>query len=133
MIDDTLCVVECGYKTNQMVAYLNSQASFKNLIFGIKKCFKIHVGKRRQDYMCSDIKLDCWNIKEVECLQTGSVELQEDFVGGRKIKEVKQEKYLGDLISADGTNKDTVKDRCNKSIGVITKIESMLKNLVFGK
>ena len=65
----------------------------------------MHVGKYQQSYKCSDIFLDSWEVKEAEHLQTGKVFLKETFLGQQKINQVNNEKYLGDQISADGTNK----------------------------
>ena len=45
MCDDLLVVSECGFKTNLVVSYINSQARFNYLQFGITKCSKVHIGK----------------------------------------------------------------------------------------
>ena len=48
MVDDMLVISECGSPTNQMSAFLNSEGGFRNLRYGIDKCFKIHIGKDKR-------------------------------------------------------------------------------------
>ena len=45
----------------------------------------------------------------------------------------KEQTYLGDLISADGTHTKKVQQRSNKGIGVINQIMSILESTYFGK
>ena len=133
MVDDAISVVECGYQTDKMVAYLNSQSSLKYLQYGVDKCFKIHVGLYKEKYKCTPIYLDGWKAQEVKCLTTGQVKLNEVMIGKQNICETDSERYLGDQISATGTNQQTVKKRCDKSIGIIGKIKTMLEDMCFGK
>ena len=44
-----------------------------------------------------------------------------------------QEKYLGDTISVDGRNISNIKSRVAKGIGIISKIQSILDGIPFGK
>ena len=81
MCDDLLMISECGFETELAVAYLNSQANFHLLQFGISKCSKLHIGKTRQKFKCNPIFLDNWTTKETENRQTGKIELQEKFTG----------------------------------------------------
>ena len=52
MVDDVLCVSECGYKTAMVNSYLQCQSSSKKLQFGSTKCKKIHIGKTCEEYKC---------------------------------------------------------------------------------
>ena len=131
-VNDLFAIVECGYKTDQMVAYLNTTARFKYFQFGIEKCFKLHIGKNKDKYKCSDIYLDNWMTEEVEDKSSGEVKLEEKFYGKQQIKEKEDEKWLGSQISADGSNQKDIKIRCNKAIGINNKIKSMMDNIPFG-
>ena len=85
MCDDLLVISECGFKTDLAAAYINSQAEFNSLQFGLSKCSKMHVGKTKQRYKCNPIYLDQWKTEEIENTITGKVELQESFAGKVKI------------------------------------------------
>ena len=54
MVDDILSISECGYKTSMVNSYINTKTSLKKLQFGIKKCFKMHVGKSHDEELCPD-------------------------------------------------------------------------------
>ena len=45
MVDDTLGVSVCGYRTNKMNTFLNTRTNIMILQFGCEKCEKMHVGK----------------------------------------------------------------------------------------
>jgi hypothetical protein len=64
MVDDVLCVSECGYKTTMAHAYISLKTDSKKLQFGAQKCKKLHVGKFKEDFKCQSLKVDNW--KEVE-------------------------------------------------------------------
>ena len=64
MCDDLLVVSDCGYKTDLVVSYVNSQARFKYLQFGLSKCSKMHVGKTKQNFKCTPVFLDNWTTEE---------------------------------------------------------------------
>ena len=52
MVDDFICISECGYKSSMMNAYVNFKTSEKKLQFGEKKCKKLRVGNRDKMYKC---------------------------------------------------------------------------------
>jgi len=133
MLDDILSIVECSYKSNNMIGYLNAQARLNSLMFNTKKCFKIHVGQSKERHKCGDLWLDNWDFKEIDSSQTGQLDRKEIYRGKSKIKEVNNERYLGDYISNDGSNAETVRQRCIRSISIRSKINSMLEEMVFGK
>ena len=43
-----------------------------------------------------------------------------------------EERYLGDLITSDGSNKTNIHSRKAKGFGIIDKIVSMLEEISFG-
>ena len=54
-------------------------------------------------------------------------------VHGTPMKEVDHDVYLGDIISADGKNDKTVKDRLGRGIGKINDIMSILEKVTLGE
>ena len=49
-----------------------------------------------------------------------------------KMDSSEEEKYLGDLISADGSNAKNIKARKDKGFGISDQIISMLTDICFG-
>ena len=49
MCDDLFVISECGYQTELVAANLNCQARFNFLQFGLTKCFKMHIGKFKEN------------------------------------------------------------------------------------
>ena len=61
MQDDTLGISVCGYRSQKMNTFLNTQTNFMGLQFGRDKCQKMHIGKRhRNSEFCKDGKVDAW-------------------------------------------------------------------------
>ena len=87
------------------VAYLNSQASFNYLQFGLSKCAKMHIGKSIQKFKCSPVFLDNWTSGEKENKETGQIEFSEKYGGKVRIKDVSDVKYLGNKINSDVESK----------------------------
>ena len=106
--------------------------SFNFLQFGLSKCFKLHVGKYKEKFKCQPVFLDSWASKEVEDTQTGQIHFQENYNGKMQIKEVENEKYLGNKISSDGTNILDITTKCNRGTGIINKIQTILETMFFG-
>ena len=48
MVEDALAVTECGFKAEMMNAFLNTKTKLKKLQYGVKKCFKMYIGKYMQ-------------------------------------------------------------------------------------
>ena len=131
MCDDLLVISECGFKTDLAAAYINSQAQFNSLQFGLSKCSKMHVGKTKQRYKCNPIYLDQWKTEEIENTKTGKVELQESFAGKVKINEVSEVKYLGNMLSSEGTNITDIQAKCNRGVGTVNRIKTILETMFF--
>ena len=88
MVDDLLCVSECGVKTSMLNSYINFKTNTKKLQFGVSKCKKIHVGKQCEDHKCQKLLVDNWAEVENE-----SLEIQDQFVGEDVMEESQAEKY----------------------------------------
>ena len=102
MVDDALAVTQCGYKTSMMNSYLNTKTSMKKLQYGVKKCYKMHVGKKCVKEICPDLQVDGWEMKTVTEVETGKSSHEDIYNGMHKMEAVSSEKYLGDILSSDG-------------------------------
>ena len=63
----------------------------------------------------------------------GTKVLKDKFAGREIMKNVKEKKYLGDLISSDGSNSKNIKERTDKSNGIINNIVSALHERPYGR
>ena len=63
-----------------------------------------------------------WKDVVVEDPKTGGFKITEYFGGNIKMEEKKEQKYLGDILSSDGTHSKNIQDRKNKAYGVINQI-----------
>ena len=104
----------------------------KRLQFGTTKCIKLHVGKTCNEAICPDLFVDGWKL-EVETEETGKCFQKESFGGQEKMEEKKDQVYLGDVISSNGTHQKNVQARKNKGLGIITQIMQILQSTFFGK
>ena len=113
-VDDLFAISECGSQSVVTNAVINSKVDQKNLKFGIdkekgtaKKCRQIHVGRTSE--FCPNLKADHASIPKVS-----------------------EEKYLGDIVSYDGTITKTIKLRESKGTGAISQIMTILKMVSLG-
>ena len=132
MIDDLVCVSECGHRTTMLNAFLNHKTSSKKLQFGVDKCKKLHVGLVRREYKCQNLKIDKW--EEIRIRNEENVEIAEDiFVGEHIMEEKSEEKYLGDIITTDGKNIKNILARVAKGKGIVIRIFTILDAIPLGK
>ena len=131
MVDDVVCISECGYQTAMANAYIQCKTSSKKLQFGPTKCKKIHVGKQHEEHKCQPLYVDSW-IENIEN-NNGKMELTDVCVGEEIMEEKEEEKYLGDVISKDGRNIKNIQARVNKGKGIVKKILNILEGIPFGK
>ena len=133
MIDDLLCVSECGHRTSMLNSYINHKTSSMKLQFGTSKCKKLHVGKKEKDYKCVKMSVDKWTEEERKMEKRNESYIKDTFVGREEMEEKEDEKYLGDLISTDGRNLKNVRARIAKGKGIINRIFNILEILPLGK
>ena len=133
MVDDVIAVTECGYKSSMMNAFLNTKTNIKKLQYGVKKCFKMHVGRTCNKEVCPDLYVDGWEIAKVKEVETGVIKVKEVNTGEHEMAAVESEKYLGDILSNDGKNLKNVTARKNKGTGIVTQILGKLSDICFGK
>ena len=132
MVDDLVCVSECGPSSAMLNGYINCKTNTKKLTFGEDKCKKMHVGSNKMEYKCPDLYVDKWSeiATKDDIIE---VTYKDVFEGETIMEEKEQEKYLGDLVSVDGKNIENIKTRVNKCRGVATKILTILEGIPFGK
>ena len=133
MVDDVLCISECGFKTAMINSYLNCKTNTKKLQFGINKCKKMHIGKEHQEYKCQPLFVDSWREIEKKNEKDGDIEINDEYIGEEVVEDISEEKYLGDIISSDGRNIKNIKARISKGKGIIKKIMNILNSIPFGK
>ena len=133
MLDDLVCISECGHKTAMVHSYIKFKSSSKKLQFGSQKCKKIHIGKTKEEFKCQPLFVDKWTEGVVEDCESGTIKI-EDICEGEDIMEEKEdERYLGDVISKDGRNIKNIQARVNKGTGIVRKILTFLDGIPFGK
>ena len=79
----------------------------KKLTLNGKKCHQIHVGN--PDINCPKLKAH-----------------------QNEILRVKQDKYLGDIVSFDGKNENNIKSKAASGIGAISNIMNIMREICLG-
>ena len=108
MIDDVAIFSECGIKAIKANTYVMSKIQSLKQWCGPAKCHQIHLGKP-------------------------SITCPELSVHGEPMKKSELEKYLGDLVSKELTNKQNIENRQSKAMGIISQIMSLLSEICLGK
>ena len=118
MMDDLICISECGPKTVQLNSYISHKASSKKLQFGTEKCLKkMHIGQIKEDLKCKDLHIDGWKEEEVE----------DNLMGNTKMEDVFVDKVAMERI------KKNIKFRQNKGRGMVNEIMAILEDIMHGK
>ena len=100
MVDDFACPALCGVDSVEVTAYINAKTNTKKL--GVDKCHQLHVGC--EGSFCPDLQVDNWGVVKKNELMTGFANLEDVQLEDHNLLKVEKEKYLGDILSADGTN-----------------------------
>ena len=113
ILDDLLSIAHCGFKSLEVNTFINTQIEMKRLRFhtpdanGKTKCHKMHVGRKNEH--CPVLQ-----------------------VHGTEMQEVSSDVYLGDEISADGSNRRNILRRVSKGNGKISELTNMLEKTSIG-
>ena len=114
MVDDLLAIAPCNFKSLALNSFINTQIEMKKLKFhtsdasGKTKYHRIHIGKRNE--LCPPL-----------------------HVHGTELKTVFSDVYLGDEISADGTNSLNIQQRVARGEGIISQLMTLLEKTSIGK
>ena len=133
LMDDIIGVTEAGFRAQQMNALINVNSADKGLQFRPTKCKSMLIGKETEYVLNSDLLVDSWIVKHELNLETGEAELIENYGGPIPIEKVKEQKYLGFIISSSGNNMANINELKKKSIGVLQKIFNKLNSLTLQK
>jgi hypothetical protein len=101
MVDDVLCISECGFKTAMVNSYMQCQTASKKLQFGATKCKKIHIGKNCEEYKCQPTYLDSWEEVEKKNEDTGVLEINDELVGEEIMEDSKEEGIVEEYFTCE--------------------------------
>ena len=107
MIDDIAKISECGTDSVIDNAYVNARIEQTKQRFNGSKCHTMHAGKTIRP--CSTLKAH-----------------------NTRMDMVKEEKYVGDIVTNDGKHTRNIASRRSKGIGVISEITTTLNGLCLG-
>ena len=93
----------------------------------------MHIGKTHENLTCPKLSIDGWSEKIVKHVETGNTEIEDVFDGDAFLEISQQERYLGDIISDNGTNNKNILSRKNKGLGLVNEISAMLVEAMLGK
>ena len=129
LVDDIIGVTEAGFKAQQINALINVKSADKGLQFGPNKCksmlMLMLIGKETEHVLNTDLLVDNWIVKHELNLETGEAEFIENYGGQIPIEKVKEQKYLGFIISSSGNNMANINELKKKLIGVVKKWKSV--------
>ena len=114
-----------------MNGFINAKTATKKLQFGPSKCFVMNIGKSQKYHHNFPLYVDGWKMVETDRIHMS--EREEVFIGGVEMENKNNQKYLGQTVSADGSNMKHIMDRANKALGIGNQINQMLSNILYGR
>ena len=93
----------------------------------------MHIGRKCNQEICPNLYVNGWKLETVSEVATGLCKQLDEESGLHEIKEVEDEKYLGDIVTSDGKNHKNMLARRNRGIGVVTQIMTKLEDICVGK
>jgi hypothetical protein len=99
-----------------MNVILNVKSAEKGLQFGVNKCKSMIVGRKQENFINNNLFVDGWEENYVESIETGELNLVDNHIGEVPIEDVKEQKYLGFVISSSGNNMVNIKSMEKKII-----------------
>ena len=121
MIDDLGAVAQCGPQSVIMNAMINAKINMNRLEYNQTKCVKLHICKEERSKNCAESDLSSRNVKCV------SLDVQDS-----EMRSATNEKYIGDVISNNGSNDANIARRRSQGIGALSEIFSVLKEISMG-
>ena len=128
MVDDRIVVSHCRLDSALATSHINT--NLKKLQFGAAKCHKLHVGKSGSS--CPENPIDTWSLEKPDHDVTSVVELSDVEGGKHVIQLVESDKYLGEVIRADGKNNLNIQERKNRGLAAVNQICQLLDNFCLG-
>ena len=124
MIDNVAGISESGIKAKQLNAFINVKAAEKGLQFGPDKCHTMNITRNNAHIVENDLFIDHWTEKHNK-----EDQLIDTFEGKLKMKNFSEQKYLGFIISEDGSNMKNIEAKGKRSIGIIKQIQFLVQGL----
>ena len=131
LLDDIIAIAKCGYKSVEMASYLNTQTNIRKLRFGVKKCFKLHVGK--DHIKCPELTIDNWKLEKKEEIISNIWELEDIEDKEALINEVDSTRYLGEVVCSSGSQDKNIQARVQRGMSAANTIIQILQETCFGK
>ena len=104
MVDDLIAAANCGTDSIRTNAIITAFIESKKLQFGTAKCHSMHIGKECST--CPDLKVHTSDMEKSN-----------------------SEKYLGDILSNDGSNKQNIESRKTKAWAIASEILAILREI----
>ena len=130
MVDDILTISESRYKSERSNSLIKAKIAIKKLQLGPQKCSVLHTESEHENI---PLFVDGWEIKDVKNVETGEMYRQDTLVGDMEISHMNSDKYLGQILSANGKNTKNIEKMTNKGVGIQNKIIQMLDALPGGQ
>ena len=109
MVDNLALISKCGLDSVLINGYINQKTNIKKLQFGVDKCHKMHIGQK--DHLCPELFIDNWEVKPISSVSTSVMDMEGVFCGYSRVESTDKEKYLGDIISHNGSNVQNIASR----------------------
>ena len=131
MIDDSIAVGKCGMESILVNEYLNTKTNIKKLQYNEDKCYKMHVGREKEE--CPKVTINTWRVKNVKNIVTSKYEIADEMGDITELNEAESQRYLGDIVQSNGKNDENIRKRREKGFIIINQIKKILENGFFGK
>ena len=105
-----------------MNAFINVKTAETNLQFGPQKCHTLTIAHKSAIIQNDDLYIDNWTEKHDE-----DGHLIEKYEGKLIMKPVSEQKYLGFVLSKDGSNIKNIEAKRNRAIGIKKQIHFLLQ------
>ena len=124
MIDDLAGISEGSMKAKELNAFINVKSAEKKLQFGANKCNTLTIYNKNVINEETDLLIDYWSEKHDK-----EDHLIEAFEGKIKMKKGSEQKYLGYIISDDGSNMKNILAKEKRAHGVKREIQYLIQGL----
>ena len=111
-------------KAVQLNSYINVKSAEKCLQFGLEKCKTLSIAHKSARTVVTELYIDHWSIKHDD-----KGHLREQFEGKKEIENVSEQKYLGFIISEDGSNQKNIEAKRKRAFGIIKVIQFLVQGL----
>ena len=101
-----------------MNSFITTKIACEKLQLGPNKCFVLHTGKKHEDFKNIELFVEGWSMINVKNVEKCVEERKDILEGDLEISYTGAERYLGQIISSDGTNTNNIEKGRNKGISL---------------